>query len=75
MKQVKQLDHVVFNHRLILPHGTRDMCHEQKCQIQCMSKKKRRRVVQSWYYLRQVHDCPSPTDICIVFLSSSVKSP
>ena len=61
MKRVKLLDHVVSNHKLILPHGTKDMRHKQKCQIQCMSKKKGRKVVRSWYYLRQVRDCPSPT--------------
>ena len=61
MKQVKLLDHVVFNHRLIFPHGTKDVRHEQKCQIQRMSEKKGRRVVRSWYYLRQVRDCLSPT--------------
>ena len=61
MKQVKLLDHVVFNHRITFPHGTKDVRHEQKCQIQRMSEKKGRRVVRSWYYLRQVRDCPSPT--------------
>ena len=40
MKQVKLLDHVVFNHRIIFPHGTKDVRHEQKCQIQRMSEKK-----------------------------------
>ena len=61
MKRVKLLDHVVSNHKLILPHGTKDVHHKQKCQIQCMSKKKGRKGVRSWYYLRQVRDCLSPT--------------